>query len=153
MKYIGSHMTVIKVEYDELARPTFFFKDGTALQQMNSSVRNPDTNTSNTNMRDWTFYTTYPGKCIALYGSEVNARGKCSFPFLYAPEGIPGYINNAWAYKFHINKGMEPYKNEWDGNLQTLKNKCRGTNPEYCTAWIQMNGWKIPDDYPFKVAY
>ena len=81
MKYIGSHMTVIKVEYDELARPTYFFKDGTALKQMNGSMQTSQEGS----FRDWTFYTAYPDRCLELYGSEENARGKCAWPFLFVP--------------------------------------------------------------------
>ena len=41
-------------------------------------------------------------------------------------------------------------------NEETLKQglwgcKSTGNNPTYCTALIQLNGWKIPKDYPFKV--
>ena len=148
MKYIGSHMTVIKIEYDDLARPTYFFKDGSALKQMNASIQE----SVEGNMRDWTFYTTNPAKCLKLYGSEENARGKCSFQFLYAPEGENNLED--WKYADHIGKGFEPYKYRWGNHwVSVLANKCKSDGPEYCTAWIQMNGWKIPDDYPFKVSY
>ncbi len=152
MKYIGSHMTVIKVEYDELARPTYFFKDGTALKQMNGAMNDAS---DNDNMRDWTFYTAYPDRCLALYGSEENARGRCAFPFLYISGDAYGPDDPGMykLYKYHYKKDFEPYKWNWDGDIQTLKNNCKGSKPEYCTAWIQLNGWKIPDDYPYKVSY
>ncbi len=143
MKYIGSHMTVIKVEYDDLARPTYFFKDGTALKQMNASIQV----SSEGDMRDWTFYTAYPDRCLELYGSEENARGKCAWPFMYVP------FTQDVNYKYLVGKGFEPYKFSWDGNIHTLKNNCKGSKPEFCTAWIQLNGWEIPDDYPYKVSY
>ena len=54
----------------------------------------------------------------------------------------------------HHNLGFEPYKYGWEGELSSLKNKCKLGDDEvqraYCAAWIQYNGWKIPDDYPFK---
>ena len=143
MKYIGSHMTVIKVEYDELARPTYFFKDGTALKQMNGSMQTSQEGA----FRDWTFYTAYPDRCLELYGSEENARGKCAWPFMYVP------FTQDVNYKYLVGKGFEPYKFSWDGNIHTLKNNCKGSKPEFCTAWIQLNGWEIPDDYPYKVSY
>ncbi len=151
-KYIGSHMTIIKVSYDENALPTFYFKDGTALKLMAASMQ--DT-TMLKNMRDWTFYTSYPDKCLKLYGNEETSRGKCSFQFIFAPEGEPDIADsqNRNLYKFHLNKGFEPYKYNWNGSYTNLKNKCKNSNPEYCTALIQMNNWKIPKDYPFKVSY
>lgn len=49
---------------------------------------------------------------------------------------------------------IEPYVLDWSGNRETLKT---GTwwcykgcdNCGYCTKLIQINGWKIPDDYPW----
>jgi len=46
----------------------------------------------------------------------------------------------------------------WDGTIEMLKNDSElGCNKSstvreraYCTKWIEMNGWKIPEDYPFK---
>ena len=66
----------------------------------------------------------------------------------------PGDIINPTNGIGHHNLGFEPYKYGWDGELSSLKNKCKLGDDEvqraYCAAWIQYNGWKIPDDYPFK---
>ena len=55
------------------------------------------------------------------------------------------------------NNGVEPYKIGWDGTREMLLNNpsigCReNTTREraYCAALIQMNGWKIPKDYPLR---
>lgn len=66
----------------------------------------------------------------------------------------PSRKTNKYAYK----KGLEPFKSSsWDGRRETLLNDtaigCRenvSNERAYCTALIQMNGWKIPDDYPLK---
>lgn len=61
--------------------------------------------------------------------------------------------------KYHYDKGPEPYKYAWDGNKDSLYANssygCSKTNHNnhYCTAVIQMNNWKIPNDYPYKVSY
>lgn len=75
--------------------------------------------------------------------------GRKLFTFLFAP-------NSSSAY--HYKKGVEPYKTCWDGKRETLfTNSTIGCNENatnhqaYCTALIQLNNWKIPDDYPFKV--
>lgn len=49
---------------------------------------------------------------------------------------------------------VEPYVFEWDGTKEGLKKDTwacvKGcTNCGYCTKMIQMNDWKIPDDYPW----
>ena len=145
-KYIGSYMTVIKVEYDENARPTFFFKDGTALKLMAGSMQS----SQDFALRDWIFYTSYPSKCLKQYGSEENARGKCAFAFMYVPETTDPNRNQ---YRYLLGKGFEPYKFNWDGSKEFIDSRCKNGLPEYCTALIQINNWKIPDDYPYKVSY
>ena len=49
---------------------------------------------------------------------------------------------------------LEPYIFNWDGTKEGLKKDIwacvKGcTNCGYCTKMIQMNDWKIPDDYPW----
>ncbi|MBR1753987.1 type II secretion system protein, partial [bacterium] len=59
-----------------------------------------------------------------------------------------------WSYK----KGFEPFRSGWDGTIESLKSNstfgCKKELPPsgraYCTRYIMENGWKIPDDYPFK---
>ena len=60
--------------------------------------------------------------------------------------------------KYHYGKGVEPFKADgWDGTKEMLlTNNNVGCKKEvsneraYCTALIQMNGWKIPKDYPLR---
>ena len=156
MKYFGSHMTVVKRQYDDKDRPTFYFKDGTALKLMTEVKNNDNPNYTYLGARDWLFYTIDPDKCEKLYGSEKGAVGKCAFMFLYIPTH-----HTTYGVKYHLGRGFEPYKYLWDGTKSRLYNsdaygcKKRPTNSissnAYCTAIIQLNGWKIPKEYPFKV--
>ena len=156
MKYFGSHMTVVKRQYDDKDRPTFYFKDGTALKLMTEVKNNDNPNYGYLGARDWLFYTIDPDKCEKLYGSEKGAVGKCAFMFLYIPTH-----HTTYGVKYHLGRGFEPYKYLWDGTKSRLYNsdaygcKKRPTNSTssnaYCTAIIQLNGWKIPKEYPFKV--
>ncbi len=73
------------------------------------------------------------------------------FTFLFIP------YEDSFANKYHYKHGVEPYKRNWDGTTDMLKNNsyigCRkdvSNERAYCTALIQLNGWKIPDDYPLK---
>ncbi len=60
----------------------------------------------------------------------------------------------------HYNRGFEPYAYLWDGTRDGLiegrtageSYGCRQSARDryYCAKLIQLNGWKIPDDYPFK---
>ena len=67
------------------------------------------------------------------------------------------FVPSERGQKFHYKKGFEPFKINLEefsqdkleqGEFQCTKN---GQNRSYCTALIQLNGWKIPKDYPFKV--
>ena len=58
-------------------------------------------------------------------------------------------------FKYHKNKGVEPYLANWNGNEDALYTNerfgCNETgNGSWCTAIIMRNGWKIPDDYPLR---
>ena len=49
---------------------------------------------------------------------------------------------------------IEPYVLDWNGNRESLKTGQWGCykgceNCSYCTKLIQINGWKIPDGYPW----
>ena len=90
----------------------------------------------------------YGGKCT--YTEYANG-GVCFFAFNFYPS------SNTANWKYLYNKGLEPYMFHWDGTRDfLLNNSSYGCNSatkyrQYCTALIAMNGWKIPDDYPFKV--
>ena len=81
--------------------------------------------------------------------------GRTYFGFRFAP-----ILNDKYS-SLHYSKSFEPYKyalTEDDLTMEYLlssegKYGCNKevTVPNWCTAVIQLNNWKIPDDYPFKV--
>ena len=101
----------------------------------------------------------YDGGCIYLSSTlsdlqyfpfcnlESNIKGKDAFYFFYSPN------RSAYSEKnvLYINKNtiVEPYKYGWDGSIEKAKEDCKSRGA-FCTLWIQSNGWKIPEDYPFK---
>ena len=77
-----------------------------------------------------------------------NVSGTKYFTFLFAPNSKSCHT---------VEKGIEPYMCSWDGTKEMLLTHNRlGCKKEvsneraYCTALIQMNGWKIPKDYPLR---
>ena len=54
------------------------------------------------------------------------------------------------------NKLVIPYMNDVNNNIDTIKENCGGKaingigGRAYCTYWIMLNGWKIPENYPYK---
>lgn len=143
--YLAPNLKIVSVKHDSRGLPIFYLADGLIFK--------PD---QTDQMNDWVFYTTEPDKCIKLAGSEYKAYGRCAFRFMYKP------TDETAAMVHHYNKGFEPYKYQWNGNISSLKSGIGGRfgcKPNcvtqycnwYCAAWIQSNGWKIPRDYPHRV--
>lgn len=89
--------------------------------------------------------------CFALERVQ-ECSGKKYFDFFSNPSSDNVYMKN---------KGLEPYKYNWDGTIdgkRGLKTNnglgCKKELPTnsraYCGALIQQNGWKIPKDYPIR---
>lgn len=128
--YLKPYMKVIKTEKESKVF-TVYFSDGSAMSY------------SSWTSEDVVFYVGNPKKCRDKYQNGVfsttgNGSGRCSFLFRYSA---------------NENYDFGPYKLYWDGNPKSLSDKCKNGQRQYCTAVIQMNGWKIPDDYPWKVSY
>ncbi len=135
--YLKPYMQIAykkKVYLRGLNRTLYVMPDGSAF-----TYRHLDT-------RDITFFPKDPEKCI----KKGRPSGVCSFMFIFYP------ISESKDWKYHYNKGLEPYLYDWDGNETHLKSgttySCTNTGP-YCTAIIKNNGWKIPKDYPLKLQY
>lgn len=136
-KYL-SKFIVIERKVDTDGRMLYYLADGSAFSL------GVDGNPS---LRDISYYVGDPKKCV---GSIDETRGICSFWFEYKPDEK----NAGWKYLY--NKGLEPGKYNWDGTYNMLlHDSTRGciNVGSYCTALIQLNGWKIPKDYPRKVRY
>ena len=101
---------------------------------------------------------------ILFYPEAKNYTGKDKkedagiqyFLFFFNPSA------SSSEYALHYNKGIEPYAygpaSRNPDNVSILKNDsgfgCSKEIPRnaraYCTRLIQLNGWKIPKDYPLK---
>lgn len=86
--------------------------------------------------------------CQEPYYSEnyLTDRGKRNFTFGFWPN------ESNTGFKYHKNKGVEPYLAWWDGKEKSLYNSskygCNSTaNRMYCAAVIQHNNWTIPKNY------
>ncbi len=89
------------------------------------------------------------GSCVSIgyrardYVYYINCgkkseMGKSAFMF--------GLYPNNWQ-KYYNKKGIVPYVSfDWDGTKEALYN-----NTLFYTKIIELNGWKIPDDYPVKL--
>ena len=76
-------------------------------------------------------------------------------------QGEDYYLNNIGQDMKYIRGGhLDPYMYKWDGTVDNLINYSeRGCNNHpskelgayFCTKLIEINGWKIPKDYPRKV--
>ena len=121
----------------------YYLPDGSAFQF--GVIGNPS-------LRDIYFFPNGPERCDVTNYAELHVLGgACVFSFEYRPNSN----NPDWIELY--DKGLEPAKFNWDGTVQKLKYDgfrgcyASGGNHAYCTALIQLNGWKIPKDYPWKV--
>lgn len=146
-KYILPYLKYDKFSEVRLVGASFnaiYFADGSVL------VKAP------ANSRDWFFFGGNIDKCIKSPANPYrDFVGKCAFAFYYNPI----YIRNSdWSKTFNT------YGSGWiilgDNPEEVLKNNesfgcyAQGRSTHgFCSALIQHNGWKIPDDYPYRVHY
>lgn len=131
-----SKFIVIKKKINVSGTTRYYLSDGSAFQFGNDDMVNSS--------RGVVFFTGNPEKC------PQTGYGQCKFYFLYMPT-----INDS-EWKYHYNKGLEPFKWTWDGKQESAIRNCKkngSDNGKWCTLVIQLNGWKIPEDYPYKVSY
>ena len=100
--------------------------------------------------------------CKTFYDDEgiasLSSSGKSGidlFNFYFHP-----WDDEPVNAKYHINKGIEPYARLWSGVREELisgssyGSRTYGCKPDvggaYCAKLIQLNNWKIPEDYPLK---
>lgn len=137
-KYLLPYMNGVTYKY-YMQIPIFYMPDGSAFASINGGEVN----------RDWMFWTSDPlTKCTKWRTLDgYDDIGVCAFAFYYSP-GDVREKNRTF--------GLEPWKVNWTGKVDDLYENCKDKTLTYnrqCGAIIQMNGWKIPKDYPFKVRY
>ena len=137
-KYLAPYLKIVdkkETTVDGEKRILYFFEDGSAFMYARHENR------------DLIFFPKNPENCI----KQKNSTGVCSFNFEFYP------LENQFCWKYMYNKGMEATMFNWNGNKNMLYNDtdrgCRNGNGIYCTAIIYLNNWKIPKDYPKRVAF
>ena len=137
--YLAPYLKIIDkkdvTDFSGQRRMLYFFEDGSAFAFAGHENR------------DITFFPKNAEKCIA----KENIAGNCAFGFEFYP------IANNWMWKYLYGKRMEAVMYKWDGNESSLYNDstygCKNGSGAYCTAIIQRNGWKVPKDYPKRIAF
>ncbi|MEE3349708.1 MAG: type II secretion system protein [Candidatus Gastranaerophilaceae bacterium] len=141
-KYIGKHLQILKIDKDEDDNSFYvYIKDGGILKV-------------NTCLYDIVFL-------INEKARTDYKRGVNSFSFRFQPVVAEAWQNSTPEGLAKIERSIgtifEPYVYGWDGTMDNLtdtsKNYACGGDKginTYCTKLIQLNGWKIPKDYPLK---
>lgn len=152
-KYLGKYMNIIRKKEINVNAPyvagsagkktyLYYLSDGSAF-----SFRYMHN-------REIIFYPKATDKCVAM--SEYDKIGTCAFIFSFFT------VNNDTSQDMKYVRGghLDPYMYKWDGTVDNLINYSeRGCNNHpskelgayFCTKLIEINGWKIPKDYPRKV--
>ncbi len=129
MQYIGKYLNIIKTE-ERTTGNIYYLSDGSSFAL----------STGLTNGRDWVYSPGDLKVCLQKYGNNNRKYlGICAFAFMFTSD-----------------RGFRTYDAGWNGTETQLKNNnhfgCyNGSWHTYCTRLIQYNGWKIPDDYPYRV--
>jgi len=142
-KYFRPYIKALRIELNEaMACHIVYFADGSVASMSYKSIQ------------FWPIGKNFHGYDKDEDGNTINdakASGIKYFTFHFSPNCIDT------KNKYHCRKGIEPYKWSWDGTREMLLEDnsigCKETvsnERAYCAALIQMNGWKIPDDYPLK---
>ena len=139
-KYIGKYIKYTKLEeidVDELKNcHAMYFNDGSILLIFNS-------------LRDMLFI---------IDKKDLNhletGKGTKSFNFRFSPTPFVQFEGDERDFS-NKGKGFDAYSWNWDGTKSSLYNNknqygCGQKYNNYCTKLIQINGWKIPEDYPLK---
>ena len=116
---------------------------------------------SNTNEKESDIKIYFPdGSFLRYYGDAIllqyyidkfeGKAGETWFYFSFAPLG---------GNDFKVvgkNKLVIPFMADRHNNIETIKENCGGKTTDgiggraYCTYWVMLNGWKIPENYPYK---
>jgi len=131
-KYLGNYLKVAKLEKNPNNEFLLVhFNDGSVLQ-------------IETNIIDMEFYT--EAKYI---DTNLRKGGVNYFAFRIFP-----YRNGKYDTSDPL---FQPYTYNWDGSIESLKNEptfgcytSASVSKFNCAKLIQLNGWKIPKDYPWK---
>ena len=129
-KYLAKYIKTTKVEktLDDADDLFLYFADGSIIK-------------IKPYLSDIVFY-------INKKAVKNTTSGENRFNFQFYPV-VQSTETSPESWKYLIGKGFEPYTWNWDGEIESLYRSC-ATDGGYCTKIIQLNGWKIPDDYPHK---
>ena len=146
-KYLKNYLKYTKVRDIEFVRPRkiIYFADGSGTiidiyytQDSNGNILSKTTGGHFIFCPEIKYCNWY-----AEYG-DADIMGSKVFSFGF----WPNTEGNLW--KYHYNKGVEPYKYNWNGDINDLVRRCKNET-QYCTSVIQFNDWKVPDNYPHKL--
>ena len=139
-KYIAKYIKTAKIEEDVMREGSLgiYFNDGSLLLLSSSS---------------WLFFPNANDLNLQEileneYDRDKEDSGTKYFTFSFF-RNIGGTAS--------VPRGFTPYVSGWDGTREHLMNDSAvGCNKNvsneraYCTKLLQLNNWKIPDDYPLK---
>lgn len=148
-KYIFPYLSAVEInKIPNAAKFEVYFKDGSlALMDAASIIYYIDKKA---------YKMTFNEGAVSI--RDQSLTGTKYFTFYFKPATTCASTNIPASEKYVCEgAGMEPYKRNWNGMVETLRNhtslgcNANATNEAaYCTALIQLYGWKIPKDYPFK---
>ena len=134
-KYIKQYIKIIDTQKDDKYY-FMYFADGSGVRVSYLA-------------KDWNYCLN--AKDLSKINSSNILGNKC-FYFGFYPQGACSV--GSYSYKNFYNRGVEPYVvclfEDEDGNISDTTVDDLYKNPALYTKIIQLNGWKVPKDYPIK---
>ena len=138
--YLAPYMKISKIGMYKEGSLLVYFNNGSILRAAAHTTR------------DWYFFPGDMEKCL----KKSEKAGACLFYFSFNP------ASSSPTWKYAVDKGFETMIYLWDGTKEQVENICLKklpppdssvSNAAWCSRWIQLNNWKIPENYPYKVSY
>ena len=158
--YLATYLKVVNTEKIDDTHLNIYLHDGTAFQLEKLTAIHlgfyPDASTLSTGkLREFGknvfMFLFYPDSGFAL----AHDASLCNSPYLGDGTGFVPYFfykgeNDYWDSENSCRVIVYPTAEQLHDILMNHATYGCSIGGAYCTKLIQMNGWKIPDDYPFE---
>ena len=148
-KYWAPYMKIIKIDTSSGRKhPLIYLPDGSTLYCLNGN-----------SVIIWIYSIHGDARKYLDAVDSYYPDGKNTFAFWYESDVTGNYSVTFPPNDGITREGFIPHTQGWDGTREGLFDNsivkyhgtwCKKDGGFYCTALIEDNGWKIPDDYPIK---
>ena len=160
-KYLANYIKTAKVDKISESQYNVYLQDGSAfiirLLESGPLIHLnffPDANTLFKEQDEKLGINSFIFLFYPVMGDKLTKDRFCNSPFMGDSTGFVPYLYTEYEYYWDSEKGCRrtvyPTGDDFTEMLMNDINYGCSTRGAYCTKLIQMNGWKIPENYPHK---